>query len=224
VEREPGPGPVGSSLRPAWQISRRAHGARRVGGWRRCRFLSELVLPAIRSELRTARPRADRSRAVRATGDWGFSPLFMTITPSKARLTMNLRLECSPWRVHGGQRAGAGAEGFLRPHDPLRGHLGHQRAARDLRWGRCRSCTMDRSPSGDISCHSSSNSIRVPVRGWVGTRDRITYTAFTPAKPGEPLASDSWSDSPTDVDPGNKTDNDSQLILTRPAPNPIWSS
>ena len=161
--------------------------------------------------------------AVRATGDWGFSPLFMTITPSKARLTMNLRLECfsvagctadsglalGPRDSYGRTIHFAGTSATSEPLVTSGGAV-------------VGSCTMDRSPSGDISCHSSSNSIRVPVRGWVGTRDRITYTAFTPAKPGEPLASDSWSDSPTDVDPGNKTDNDSQLILTRPAPNPIW--
>ncbi len=161
--------------------------------------------------------------AVRATGDWGFSPLFMTITPSKARLTMNLRLECL-------SVAGCTADRGLAlgPRDSygrtiqFAGTSATSETLVTSGGAVVGSCTIDPSPSGDISCRSSSNSIRVPIRGWVGTRDRITYTAFTPAKPGEPLASDSWSDSPTGVDPGNRTDNDSQLILTRPVPNPIW--
>ncbi|MGO9333282.1 MAG: Ig domain-containing protein [Acidimicrobiales bacterium] len=160
---------------------------------------------------------------VRATGDWGFSPLFMTITPSKARLTMNLRLEC--FSVAGCTADRGLALGPRDSYGRTIHFVGTSATSEPLVTSGgavVGSCTMDPSPSGDISCHSSSNSIKVPIRGWVGTRDRITYTAFTLAKPGEPLASDSWSDSPTGVDPGNKTDNDSQLILTPPVPNPVW--
>jgi len=159
---------------------------------------------------------------LRATGDWGFSPLFLEISPPKAPLTMNLRLECF-------RTAGCSADGGLvfGPRDSY-GRTIHFAATSATSEPLVTSsgttvgkCTMDPSPFGDIVCRSSSSSVVVPDHGWVGSRDQITYTAFTPAEPGEPLAGDNWSDSPTGGNPGNKTDNDSQLILTPPVANPL---
>ena len=160
---------------------------------------------------------------VRATGNWGFSPVFMRLAPSGQTLTMSLRLECfsatgctadrgltfGPRDSYGRTIRFAGTSATTAPLVTSTG------ATVGI-------CTMDPSPAGDIGCRSSTSSIRVPDGGWLGTRERISYAAFTPARPGQPLASDGWADSPTGANPGNKTDNDSQLIVTRPVPNPVW--
>jgi hypothetical protein len=149
--------------------------------------------------------------------------VFIEIKPSKVAKTMRLRLEC--FSISGctadkglvfGPRDSNGRtirfEGATATSEPLTTSSGAVVGT----------CTMYPADYGDIGCKSSSNSIKVPYHGWVGTAERITYTVFTAAKAGEPLANDHWVDSSSGVNPGNKTDNDSQLILTPPKVNPIW--
>ena len=59
-----------------------------------------------------------------------------------------------------------------------------------------------------MTCRSHDSHIDVPDGGYVEAATTVTFAAFTPTKAGEPLASSSWSDSPSQVNPRNNLDND----------------
>jgi len=168
-----------------------------------------------------AAARQGEARALHATGDWGFSPRFIELALPRRPYTMPLRVEC--WSRSGCR----GDRGFVFGPRDSNGHTIHftgttslVRPMVDSSGRRVGTCTSDPAPSGQVTCRAV-RSFAVRDRGWVGTADTITYTRFAPTSPGQPLAGDSWSDSPTGADAGNDPVNDMQLVLTPPVADRI---
>lgn len=158
----------------------------------------------------------------RATGDWGFTHRFTALKLPVPPLVWEVRLECFS---ASGCTADAGLvfgptdsnghgitfTGTTATSEPLVDSLGRT-------VGVCRSTPA---PSGSVTCRSHDSHIDVPDGGYVEAATTVTFAAFTPTKAGEPLASSSWSDSPSQVNPRNNLDNDEQEIITTPKPNPV---
>lgn len=193
--------------------------------WRTVGLLGPVALLAatwsLGSGLTPAAAAAGRAAAARATGDWGFDPLVIRVRLPARPLTTALRIECF-------SRSGCtGDSAFTFGPRDSNGHTIHFTGTSataepmvDSAGARVGTCRSDPAPFGDITCRAD-RAFSVPDGGVVGTVDTITYTRFGRTGAGQPLAGDSWSDSPTGENAGNDPDNDEQLIVTVPAPNPL---
>jgi hypothetical protein len=165
---------------------------------------------------------APATAAAKATGDWGFTPLFLVETLPQPPLVLAVKLTClsaagctADKGLVFGPRDSAGNTvrftGTSATSEPMIDSLGQT-------VGKCVSAP---SPFGTVTCQSSLASIKVPYEGWVASNTTVTFTKFTAPRPGTPLASDGWSDNPKGANPGNNPDNDSQIVVSTPTPNPI---